>query len=152
MRTFVLFTSALCICACERSTPPAISLITADDERSLRHLKEVQWPQAYRTQDTVLLDNILHEDFEMIDAEGNVFRKADEIAWVKSNTWRVDSFRYEIKRLATWPNGTAIVSGIGHMLSDSVTHTYWSSNVFVKTDGRWRAVSSHVSGVKAMAR
>ena len=46
---------------------------------ALRYLKEVQWSAAYRGQDTVLLDRILHEDFQLIDAEGNVFSKADEL-------------------------------------------------------------------------
>ena len=71
---------------------------------------------------------------------------------IKKNEWKVDSFRYEIKRLETWPNGTAIVSGMGHMLSDSTASTYWSSNVFIRTDGLWRAISSHVSGVKETKR
>ena len=71
---------------------------------------------------------------------------------IKKNEWKVDSFRYEIKRLETWPNGTAIVSGMGHMLSDSTASTYWSSNVFIKTDGLWRAISSHGSGVKETKR
>ncbi len=49
------------------------------DRVALRYLKEVQWSAAYRGQDTVLLDRILHEDFQLIDAEGNVFSKADEL-------------------------------------------------------------------------
>lgn len=122
------------------------------DREALRYLKEVEWSAAYRQQDTVVLDRILHDDFQMIDAEGNTFTKADEMDWIKRNEWKVDSFRYEIKRLETWPNGTAIVSGMGHMLSDSTASSYWSSNVFIKTDGRWRAISSHVSGVNETKR
>ncbi|MBP6390797.1 MAG: nuclear transport factor 2 family protein [Flavobacteriales bacterium] len=122
------------------------------DRAALRYLKEVEWSAAYREQDTVLLDRILHADFQMIDAEGNTFSKSDELDWIKKNEWKVDSFRYEIKRLETWPNGTAIVSGMGHMLSDSTASSYWSSNVFIKTDGLWRAISSHVSGVKETKR
>lgn len=128
------------------------STTVADDERQLRYLKEVEWPKAYGEQDTLLLDRILRDEFQMIDAEGNVFTKADELDWITQNEWAVDSFRYEIKRLETWPNGTAIVSGVGHMLSDSTASTYWSSNVFIKTDGMWRAISSHVSGVKETKR
>ncbi|MBK8950663.1 MAG: hypothetical protein IPM68_17945 [Flavobacteriales bacterium] len=64
----------------------------------------------------------------------------------------MDSFRYEIKRLQQWPNGTAIVTGVGHMLTDTSETTYWSSNVFIRTDGHWRAISSHVSGVNEVPR
>ncbi len=77
------------------------STTVADDERQLRYLKEVEWPKAYGEQDTLLLDRILRDEFQMIDAEGNVFTKADELDWITQNEWAVDSFRYEIKRLET---------------------------------------------------
>ena len=32
----------------------------ANDEETLRHFKTVLWPQAYRTQDVALLDELLH--------------------------------------------------------------------------------------------
>jgi len=152
---FVRFAIALaCLNGCGEAPNGngARSTTVGDDQRQLRYLKEVEWPMAYGAQDTVRLARILHDDFQMIDAEGNVFTKADELGWIKKNEWKVDSFRYEIKRLETWPNGTAIVSGVGHMLSDSTASTYWSSNVFIKTDGMWRAISSHVSGVKETKR
>ena len=152
MRAVLFIAAFIGLCACDRSGAPADTASKAEDERVLRHLKEVEWPKAYGEQDTLLLDRILRDEFQMIDAEGNVFTKADELGWIKKNEWKVDSFRYEIKRLETWPNGTAIVSGVGHMLSDSTASTYWSSNVFIKTDGMWRAISSHVSGVKEMKR
>ena len=143
----VLALLVITLISCDGAEP-----IGEKDREALRYLKEVQWSAAYRGQDTVLLDRILHEDFQLIDAEGNTFTKADELEWVKKNEWKVDSFRYEIKRLETWPNGTAMVSGVGHMLSDSAETVYWSSNVFIKTEGLWKAVSSHVSGVKEMKR
>jgi hypothetical protein len=123
-----------------------------DDKKTLRYVKEVLWPKSYREQDTTLLGQILHADFQMIDADGNLSNKAAELEWVQHNPWQVDSFRYDIQRLEVWPNGTAVVSGTGHMLSDSLESVYWSSNVFIQADGTWRAISSHVSGVKEMKR
>ena len=119
---FLLPVLALFACGDPTAIPGKLDL--DDDERTLRYIKEVEWPKAYREQDTRLLDRILHDDFEMVDADGNVFRKADELEWIKNNGWSVDSFRYEIKRLDVWPNGTAIVSGMGHMVSDSTRSTY----------------------------
>lgn len=147
MMSSALFAVMIALVSCGESEP-----IGDQDYAKLRYLKEVEWSAAYREQDTVLLDRILHDDFQMIDAEGNTFTKADEMEWIKRNEWNVDSFRYEIKRLQTWPNGTAIVSGVGHMRSDSTESTYWSSNVFIRTDSLWKAVSSHVSGVKETKR
>lgn len=148
MRYEIVLIISLCLAACGQPATTPVTPSRAEDERALRYLKEVEWPKAYREQDTVLLDRILRDDFAMIDAEGNVFRKADEMDWIRKNAMRVDSFRYAIERLEIWPNGTAIVSGKGHMLDDSTATVYSSSNVFIRTDGLWRAISSHVSGVK----
>jgi len=121
-----------------------------EDRRQLRHLKEVEWPKAYREQDTVLLDLILGEDFQMIDADGNWSDKKFELDWLKKNAVAHDSFFYEIKRLDFPANGTAIIAGTGHITNDSVKTIYQSSNVLVKRNGVWKAVASHVSGVRAL--
>jgi hypothetical protein len=39
----------------------------------------VEWPRAYREQDVALLDRILADEFQMIDADGNWSTKAEEI-------------------------------------------------------------------------
>ena len=45
-------------------------------------------------------------------------------------------------------NGTAIICGTGHIQKDSIKSTYESSNVLVKREGDWKAILSHVSGVR----
>ena len=57
--------------ACDKSTIDNNSIITKGDEAKLIHLKKVQWPEAYREQDTVLLNSLLAKEFQMIDAKGN---------------------------------------------------------------------------------
>ena len=54
-----------------------------EDEKTLRYLKEVEWPKAYREQDVDLLDHILAEEFQMIDASGEWSDKARELEWIK---------------------------------------------------------------------
>ena len=122
----------------------------SQDQERLRYLKEVEWPKAYREQDTLLLDRILGEDFEMIDADGNWFKKKDEIQWIKNNATAYDSFRYEIQRLDVLENGTAIIAGTGHIFNGTKETIYMSSNVLVKRDTTWKAVVSHVSGVRSV--
>ncbi len=123
-------------------------MINEGDEKSLRYLKEVEWPKAYHEQDTLLLDRLLGEDFQMIDAEGNWTDKKFEMNWIKQHTDRPDSFHYEIKRLQILENGTAIIAGTGHIFNDTTETIYQSSNYLEKRDGIWKAFSSHVSGVK----
>lgn len=139
------------MCSCICTTPPAEkSIITPEDNAFLMDLKEVQWPKAYAEQDTLLLDKILGDDFQMIDKGGNWYTKKDELNWIKGNATDNDSFRYEIKRFDLLENGTAIICGTGHILKDSVKSIYQSSNVLIKRDGNWEAVLSHVSGYKVL--
>ena len=119
-----------------------------DHHQTLTYLKEVQWPKAYHEQDTILLDMILGDDFQMIDQAGNWYTKKDELAWIKKQGTSYDSFYYEIKRLDVLENGTAIVCGTGHIYNDTTETIYQSSNVLVLRDEKWKAVLSHVSGLK----
>lgn len=147
--TFLLFLSS---CSNEPIQKPVSNqyVVTEADKKQLTYLKEVEWPKAYREQDTILLDRILGDDFKMIDASGNWYEKADELAWIKKNAMKNDSFRYEIKRFEILENGTAIICGTGHIFQDTTESIYQSSNVLVKRDSVWKAVLSHVSGIKEM--
>ncbi|WP_422861879.1 nuclear transport factor 2 family protein [Flagellimonas sp. W118] len=145
---FVLTVSA----SCNQQEPELVqpSVINNEDQKILRNLKEVQWPKAYREQDTVLLDRILGNDFQMIDAGGTWSNKAKELEWIKENAMENDSFFYEIKRLDILPNGTALICGTGHIFNDSTETIYQSSNILIKRKDAWKAVASHVSGIKTL--
>ena len=125
-----------------------VGAVTQQDMERLRFLKEVEWPKAYREQDTILLDRILGEDFQMIDANGNWSDKEDELAWIKVNASAPDSFYYDIKRLEALENGTVLICGTGHIFTDTTHTIYESSNILIKRDSIWKAVASHVSGVR----
>ena len=111
-----------------------------EDLETLRHMKEVLWPQAYRTQDTALLDEILADEFQMIDAEGNWSTKADELAYIKVHATRHNDFHYDIRRLEVLDGHTAVVAGAGHATgrNDKGIYQlhYQSSNVLVKREGK----------------
>ena len=128
------------------------------DTARLRELKEVLWPKAYREQDPALLAQILADEFESIDGEGSRSTKAEELDYVRKNKPSYDSFRFVIRRLQIFENRTAVVSGTGYIETKSkdgkkASKTeYQSSNVFLERDGRWQAISSHVSGIKKTER
>lgn len=121
------------------------------DETELRHIKEDLWPKAYQTQDGVLLDQILSEDFQMIDASGNVFLKQDEVNYVKQNKPEYKSYKFHIERLDIYASNSAVVSGTGMIQGQDAEGeyitTYRSSDLFVRENTSWKAVSSHVSGL-----
>ena len=123
-----------------------------NDEVTLRHIKEVEWPRAYREQDTVLLDKILADEFKMIGSEGNYSTKREQLQYIKTHKPDYISFRFDIKRLEVFENGTAIVSGTGtiHRKDNDGDYNliYQSSNFFIKRNGAWKAIASHTSGDK----
>lgn len=127
-----------------------LSLNSTEEKVKLRYLKEVEWPKAYREQDTVLLDRILGEDFQMVTNDGEWSNKIEQLERIKQTAMNHDSFRYEIKRLEILENGTAIIAGTGHIINNSKESIYQSSNILVKRNGVWEAVLSHVSGFKAL--
>lgn len=139
----------LVVCAAVAMTVPVLA---ADDEATLRHLKEVLWPKAYAEQDVALLESILAEEFQMVDADGIWSTRADEIEWVRNNAPSYESLVFEVKRLDVFENGTAIVAGEGTVKgrgeNGPTVTKYQSTNVLIKRDGRWRAIASHVSGIR----
>jgi hypothetical protein len=124
----------------------------ATDEQAIRQFKLVDWPRAYREQNVQLLDRLLADEFERIGFGGERSSKQDELARVKATAPNYDTFSFEITRLSIFDNGTAIVSGTGTITGKDAdgpyTTTYSSSNVLLKRGGVWRAVASHVSGLK----
>jgi len=126
------------------------SVDRAQDEATLREIKEVLWPRAYLEQDTELLDRLLAPEFQMIDDEGVWSTKADQMKRVETSKPPYDSLVFSIRRLDIFENGTAIVAGSGtiHGTDDDGPYVaeYQSSNVLIKRDGTWKAVASHVSG------
>ncbi|WP_097044492.1 nuclear transport factor 2 family protein [Flagellimonas pacifica] len=149
-KTMFFFSVLIILSACCKEAQNRLSenLVTGEDRNVLKNLKEVQWPKAYREQDTLLLDKILGDDFQMVDASGEWSTKTKELEWIKENAMENDSFFYEIKRLDILPNGTALICGTGHIFNDSTETIYQSSNILIKRKGAWKAVASHVSGIK----
>ncbi len=144
-RLTLLFTTALVVCSAH--TSPSL-----DDEKELRRIKEVEWPQAYREQDPQLLDRILASEFQMIDADGVWSSKAEELDYVREHKPSYESFRFVIKRLEIFDERCAVVAGAGFISNRQGAHLavteYQSTNIFIKREGRWQAIASHVSGVK----
>ena len=136
-------------------SPVPLGAEATSDAKILREIKEVLWPRAYAQQDVALLDSLLAEEFQMVDAEGNWSTKADELEWIRSNPPSYESLVFHIKRLDIFENDSAIVAGTGVITGSDergpYTVEYQSTNVLIKRDGAWKAVASHVSGVQKKA-
>jgi hypothetical protein len=153
MKKMLFILSVVFFLSCGSKSTNQASTLSGDDYDVLHNLKTVLWPKAYGEQDTVLLSQILHEKFQLIDDEGSKFSKADEMEYVSKYGPSYSSFEFEVKRLDIFDNGTAMVSGEGTMKGidmngQAYVTTYQSSNSLIKENGQWKAINSHVSGVK----
>ena len=152
MKKTLLLIIGLLILSCNEKNKEIIkedpSINISEDKEKLRYLKEVEWPKAYREQDTILLDRILGDDFQMVTNDGEWSNKEKQLERIKSTAMNHDSFRYEIQRLEILENGTAIIAGTGHIINNNKESIYQSSNILIKRNGVWKAVLSHVSGYK----
>lgn len=126
------------------------------DEATLRQLKEELWPRAYREGDPALLDRILADEFQMVGPDGAWSSKGQELERVSRTRMVNKSFRFEIRRLEVFENGTAVVAGRGVVIGPASDpgggYEYQSTNILIKRAGRWQAIASHVSGVRPLPR
>jgi len=97
--------------------------------------------QAYIHRNADELDRIYAEDFTVTDAQGATRTKADEIASLKAGTSTLTAGRYEVVKVRVFGN-VAVMSGHGHLegtdASGPFQTSYYSFNVFVRRDGRWK--------------
>jgi hypothetical protein len=153
MRRIRRFSSALATVLLAAFAPAAAEVSPAD-EQELRELKQELWPRAYRDGDAALLDRLLAAEFQLIDPQGGWSSKAQELERVARQRWVNRSFRFEIRRLDVFENGTAVVAGRGVVIGPESDpeggYEYQSSNVLIRRDGRWQAIASHVSGVRPL--
>ena len=98
------------------------------------------------------MNQILAFEFQLIRDDGTWSDKKGQLGFIKMNKPAHDSFINSIKLPDIFENGTAIVSGECHVKGRNdkggYECTYQSGNVSIKRNGIWKAVSSHVSGVK----
>ena len=127
---------------------PAAYAAPCADEAALRDLKTRIWPGYYRNQDVEGLSRFLDDDFRVIDSEGVAETKPQVLAWVRTTPWQPSNFRYDVQTVVCPADDVAIIAGQGSFDTEAGRQVYTSSNVLVRKDGRWRAVLSHVSGVR----
>lgn len=121
-------------------------------EQELIQLKR-NWGKAYVQRDIALLERIIADEYSVTDANGHTTNRAEIVADFKSADAVYEATSYDDVKVKVYGD-VAIVAGRGTVKGRSKNgnfHTqYYSTNIFVKRDGRWQAVATHISGAKSL--
>lgn len=123
-------------------------------EAEIRKAKLETWRSLYNLNDADGLDAFLADDFVLIGGESGFTPKAEEIEWLRKNSWEgPQDFVYTIEKIVFLNRDAAVVYGTGtstRTLEDGepCNHRYISSNTFRREGGEWRPVTSHVSDAR----
>ena len=117
------------------------------DEQELIDL-ENDWLQAFFKNDGAFADRFLAEDYIGTDEHGNVKTKAQEIAEIKagahlSTSGVLDNIRVRVYGNAAVVMGRRIMKGL--FQGKEYRSPYLWTDTFIKSDGSWQCVASHVS-------
>ena len=142
MKRFVTFGGAALLLAI--SSLLARGADTKGVEKAIIQM-EKDWTEAGIKKDVAAFDRIVADDWISVDFEGNVVNKAAAIADLKSGASSSASVDLGEMKVRVYGD-TAIVIGSDTEKStykgkDSSGHYVWT-DVFVKRNGRWQAVSS----------
>ena len=111
---------------------------------------EQEWADAYVKADTAALGRIEAEDYVLIDPEGKLLSKADDMRDVKSGDFKVETFKVDNLKVRFYGK-TAVVTGIATLKGTSkkqdISGKYRFTDVLVRKKDAWQAVSSQVTAV-----
>lgn len=123
------------------------------DVAILTEKKVAIWPKLYAERDADGLDRFLADGFKVLEPDGTVRTKDEEIAWLRDTPPddEASDFLFTIVEIV-FADDVAVVYGHGDSTRSTndgrpCHHNYWSSNTFVRDDDDWKPVFSHVSGV-----
>lgn len=114
---------------------------------------EIEWGEAFERRDMAALDRFMADEYVVTDPLGNVRSKAESLAAIESNKVLFESTKSDNVHVRI--NGdTAIVTGRstfrGRYKGWSLCGQYQYTDVLVKRDGYWKAVSSHITALAAV--
>lgn len=119
------------------------------DEQALIQM-ENEWAVALAKPDVAMFDRLTAPEWTMVDPAGVVNTKAQVLADFKSGVMKFESYKLDDLKVRVFGD-TAIVHGLDTEKSSfkgkDTSGQYRFTDVFVKRDGRWLCVATHISAV-----
>ena len=144
MRKFVIFFALVAMSAfASGQTKPN------SDKDELLSLEQ-QFTDAVLENDAKAIEQIVADDWVIIDADGGMIDKASFLAAIKSGALKHSSMSSKEIRIRIY-NETAVVTALttakGKYMDKPFTSTERATDVFVKKDGRWQCILSHLTRI-----
>ena len=109
------------------------------------------WLSALKSKDVKALERIMADDFITTNVDGSVNTKEQEIAPFRTPDLTFDTCALLDLHVRVY-GATAIARGTGRFTGKAAWGTFVSeerfTDVFLKRNGRWQAISSHSSAVR----
>ena len=109
-----------------------------------------EWAEAIVKGDQAAIDRITSADWMLTDAQGMLSSKAQSDAHRKSGAVKFESFKLDELKVRVFGD-TAVVHGLATRKSSyqgkDTSGQYRSTDVFIKSNGRWQAIAAHISRV-----
>jgi ketosteroid isomerase-like protein len=125
----------------------------SDSEQSIRETLErlsAAWERAIISNNAEEIGHFMADEW-IIVSETGITTKDDFLAVVASGDLTHESFRGEVLSIRIHGDTavvTARVRNTGHYRGEPFRRDEWTTDVFVKRDGSWRCVHSHITAVK----
>jgi len=122
---------------------------SGNDEQIIKQLEQ-EWADALPKRDQAAIDRITSADWVLTDPEGRLIAKAQADADLKSGTVKFESIKLDELKVRLFGD-TAVVHGLESEKSSykgkDTSGLYRFTDVFVKRNGRWQAIATHVTRV-----
>lgn len=150
----LIFLLTLAVCSTWLTVSSSLAGDRQNDVAILTEKKVSVWPKLYAERDADGLDEFLADGFKVLEPDGSVRTKVEEIDWLRETPpdEAQSNFVFTIEEIVFAADNMAIVYGHGDSTRETEDgqpchHNYWSSNTFILSNGVWKPIFSHVSGV-----
>jgi len=123
-----------------------------NDPNEIQMLEEVSaaWEQAMVSNEADAIGRFMADDWVIVSETG-VTKKDDFLAVVASGDLTHETFKGEITSVRQYGEAAVLTGRVrnnGHYQGRSFSSDEWTTDVFVKRNGRWLCVHSHITAVK----
>ena len=108
------------------------------------------WDQAIASNDAEAIGRFMADDWVIVSERG-VTKKADFLAVVASGDLTHETFKGEITSVRQYGDAAVLTGRVrndGHYKGQPFKSDEWTTDVFIKRNGRWLCVHSHITTAK----